>query len=1155
MSWKELFRERFDCWQGEVPGSWLVERNSDLTASGIRRGLGCFELLSAGNKFVPVIPALHDVRIDLKVSINYSLEKSFGFLLGFCYDLRRRCGAGIQIRCSEESGLLTIAHGRLAENRFHPLVTQEFPSLDAKLLDRPFPIRLEVTGPLARVSVAGVTADFSVSPDDVGRIALAREHFFDVMKILSFRIRAAERLVPVRRTSFTVPIAAGATMYPLFCDVSLLDFGDCMEARLAFRGGVAETEPGEGDYHVARADLFNRPFLKVITAKATEEFVLYDAEFVNVVKHLVPAYFYGVLHQRVPWPMRRSVRFMKPCGAFDLAVGFESFCQSTMRSYAQAPAETQFSLKGAVIHSGIGISSGKIVVSFLSNPEKQFASFLPQSDPRLPQARAFLAANHFFLEGECVNFRIILHGKSLPLAFEVRLEDAFLRPLRNLGFRQETQDGSLGALSAEKTVLAIEALRRLKPGLYHLRVRGADPTAAPLEDYCAFEVMDRAAGSLPPPILSGLPYLYNSRTETRGLLTDGFEVWQGASQDEPHYLACANYLPAAARRFQIGPTVHAYGREYFCWLGTRCLDKHLVKDNLDLLPQADYVNCFEELEQRNLTWRLAYTGETLKAFIRFARKSRDPGYDIPALEALLKKGEPLDADTFAYMVEHHWEQWLDAANAAQNQRAAKLLSTIRRRNPRIQYALYGPAHIYAGHYKGPEFIRMLQLENEMLTPGMIGFMQFEDYPFACDYGLERGVYFLTACLLVAPAARIYPEIYTQGSIQGCPDGAVHYAHPPFGQRNSNVPVRMTRQVYEYALGTAFYSNGAVRYWGHCGFQACGFTRPWFEALLEGWRVVQEYPPSKPLRSPVFFSSHASRRAHESYIAESPYPIIPDVRNTAAEVVPYAYEQWRRCGGTAGALAWLEEAGRLALGDVDFLVLPPLAGVSEKCLDAIRRLHRKGVSLLAFEDVDGLEDLFGVRDAGRDSSVLTVSAVGDFMADFDGERLEHCTEPRCRGHYTADGCTVLLEGMTSKGTMPVLTLKRNESAQAALFTVPPQLVRADELHERLGYGRESISRFVDGAVQAVMGMLARPFVSVSDGRLIAYRSTNGADVIIVENPDKSQVKVVDVTIRKEFDNQPEIFPCGRGFVVLGKDEGITRLRVRLPKEECAVIVIQ
>jgi hypothetical protein len=119
---------------------------------------------------------------------------------------------------------------------------------------------------------------------------------------------------------------------------------------------------------------------------------------------------------------------------------------------------------------------------------------------------------------------------------------------------------------------------------------------------------------------------------------------------------------------------------------------------------------------------------------------------------------------------------------------------------------------------------------------------------------------------------------------------------------------MMRQVYELALASAFYSNGAVHYWNHSGFQACGFTRPWFEALLGGWRTVLDYPPEKPLRTPVFFSSHASRRAHESYVAESPYPTIPDVRNSAAEVVSYAYEQWRRRGGAAAALAWLDEAG-------------------------------------------------------------------------------------------------------------------------------------------------------------------------------------------------------------------------------------------------------
>ena len=47
-------------------------------------------------------------------------------------------------------------------------------------------------------------------------------------------------------------------------------------------------------------------------------------------------------------------------------------------------------------------------------------------------------------------------------------------------------------------------------------------------------------------------------------------------------------------------------------------------------------------------------------------------------------------------------------------------------------------------------------------------------------------------------------------------------------------------------------------------------------------------------------------------------------------------------------------------DIDILVLPPLCGVTQKQLDAIRELHARGVNLLAFETVDGLEDLIGVE---------------------------------------------------------------------------------------------------------------------------------------------------------------------------------------------------
>ena len=88
------------------------------------------------------------------------------------------------------------------------------------------------------------------------------------------------------------------------------------------------------------------------------------------------------------------------------------------------------------------------------------------------------------------------------------------------------------------------------------------------------------------------------------------------------------------------------------------------------------------------------------------------------------------------------------------------------------------------------------------------------------------------------------------------------------------------------------------------------------------------------------------------------------------------------------------------------------------------------------------------------------------------------------------------------------------------------------------------------------MLARPLVSVDGGRLIAYRSSNGAEVVIVENPDQESPRVIDVTIREELSGRKLLMPYAeRGLVVLGRDEEATRLRVRLAKEECAVIVIQ
>ena len=86
------------------------------------------------------------------------------------------------------------------------------------------------------------------------------------------------------------------------------------------------------------------------------------------------------------------------------------------------------------------------------------------------------------------------------------------------------------------------------------------------------------------------------------------------------------------------------------------------------------------------------------------------------------------------------------------------------------------------------------------------------------------------------------------------------------------------------------------------------------------------------------------------------------------------------------------------------------------------------------------------------------------------------------------------------------------------------------------------------------MLAKPEVTVNGGRLIAYHSTNGDDVIIMENPDKRETVTIDMTI-SELTSKPIITFWDKPYFVVSKDKNALQLRVRLPKEECAVIVIK
>lgn len=1102
-----LYKETFSTSTNGLPGGWFVEQNTDMPqVPAIQCGDKCVELLSAGNKFLPLIPDTVDCHVSFSAKVNYGAAEQFGIILCFRYDVETGEGQYVRFQSPLQSNEVVIDYGTTRGNVF---TKENSRTITAKraIFEKEMEFELAISGNTLDLTLfQKEKVSFGIK-EGKGKIAFAREHFWDVLKITSLEI-LGETKVKGKSVSFTIPYPDTPTWYPLYCDVTLTDYGNCLDADLSIHGGVAETVVGEGNYHGIRSDILTRPYLKVLTEKDTRKHVVYGKTLVLVPPGIAPKYLYKVIYEEPQWPFRRKVRFMKPAGEYNLAVGFENYHHNTLPDLEMDFAETVFTPKGKVLYSGSSIEEqARRVIKFKSQDNKEIIKKLPKKDPRYDMAVKFAEENHYFMEKEKASFKITISSASeLPALYEVILEDAFLREVKQLDFETRMQECYMGVKKYNCVEITVETLKNLACGIWHLRVRSLDPSAEALEEYCTFEVMSKKEGSPAPSILSGLPFLYDSRTETRGLMTDAFDPWKNTQMNNGHYISCANFLPPAARKYQVYPTTKAYGRKNFAWIGSRCLDDWSIEGNMDIINEADYINISQQIPCTNLTWSNCYSGERLRILIDFLTKIKDPEFDIAALKKHLKENseKTISPEITRKVFEKYWEEWQDFANEAIAKMLSNIVKKLRKTNPKLALGQYGPFHIYAGHLKGPECVRMLC--NEKMPPDLHGFWQYEDYPISCGYGFERGLYTLTACLMAMPGSSIYPEIYTGGKLkQGCPDGAVFYAHPPFGiSWKERSPKTLKRQIANFVFASGHLTKEGFRFWEKRGFQACRFTQKWFESILTMWPYVLEHAPERPARTAAYISSEDSRRAQKEVMIEVTHGVFVDTRKTATEDVPYIYECALKAGVPAGFQMFDKELDKLTPSQVDTLVLPPLKGMSKKAIQKIRALHEAGVNLLGNEDVTGLEDLFGVKNTGKKKCITKVTPTGDFCAGLS----EYCDDERCQGSYVAKGADVLLAA-----EIPVLTIKHNKKASAAFFNVPPHLVREERLKQRMGYGRTGISSLIETAIGELMKSFSGTGINISAGRLIACHTKDGKVLVIVANPDDEKALSVKIAIDK------------------------------------------
>ncbi len=1128
-SYKTIFAEDFmsSCDGGKHPAQWSIERNSFLEESAIRLNNGAIDLLSAGNKYLPIIPSIKNGEVKLSSFVNFSAIRNFKFGLCFRYDAQKQLGQAIMLSKDKSKKGIDVVYGKFYDNKFSAIETKTLP-LKNDTFAKAFNISMRFDGNLASVEIGGKKCEFNVE-EGVGKVALLREHFYDTLKISSFEISSPDK-IEGQEKSFTIPMPNTLTQYPIFCDVKTVDYGDCIKAYLTFRGGVPEYEVGEGNYHAMRIDILTRPFLKILPQGEMKKLTLYNDRIILTPPKLAPKYFYDVLYKKFDWPLTLSTTFIKPETDFNLAIGFDDYRNTVMLNFAQTPSETVFDRVGEVLYSGLGLTEGKIKVNFVSQKDKEVIKRVPKTDKRYDEVVNFLEKNHFFESGEIVKFSVELIGlKNIPSDFKVVLEDAYFRPIKELKFEKKCSFKKIGLNKFQKVVLNIETLEKLEAGVYHLRFSSVDKSVAPISDYCAFEVFSAQKDVPAPPIISGMPFLYNSRTETRGLLTDGFDPWLSEKSDEAHYIACTNFMPTVERKFKVSDTVKALGRTYFMWLGDRNCKKWKISENRDIIKNADFLNICKELSHTSLLWRREYKGRILRGFIDFCKTLNDSKIDIASLEKLYEGGKTVDVDTLGYVAKNYWWRWVEYANKDALKITQDALADLRVENPKVKFAQYGPAHIYTAFLKGHEFI--WYLKNKYITPKENAWWQFEDYPAACGYGLEHGMYFFTSCLMAMPDVCVYPEIYTGGGLGGCPDGAVFYAHPPYGIRNidENAPLRLSRRVYEYALASAYFDGTKFNYWNKYGFQACNFTRPWFEALLTSWKDILENKPKRPVKTIAFISSEGSIFANDLSVGWWSSNRL-DVRCYAAECVPLIYEFSRYAGVPAGFLCFDKNILALSENDVDTIVLPPLNGMSAEVKKHIRKLHSKGVNLIASVNVEGLEDIFGVKDTGVKKRIT-------LLKNSDGQ-AEYSVGEQAEGSYALDGAKVLIDA-----EIPVLTIKRNASASAVFFNVYPQLVNTDRLHLRPDYGRMGTSELVKKAVVKLIKDMSGKEISSDSGKIIAYKSENNETVVIVSNHD--ECKEISPTIFvKKSDSISKLLNKKDNFTVLENSDSHLKIRVRL-----------
>lgn len=1072
---------------------------------------GKYHILLNGNKHFFMTPPLRDFRLELDFSmIQYNPEFGYGIIFYFRYDRKLKKGHELVCRWTKQHLLQIGVDGVCVYEKQYDAI----PDFSARTAV------FELTDMRGRLSfmeedISFVCPERSDLPQkgEVGTdLVFAPSSSMTISKI---RLDSDDPLPKQRlgrKLEFVLSGVQGCTE-PVRYSVEVNSYGDgyaevdCVLAGTIHGRGKRINSGGRGWCY--ELDRLTRPYIRIESAGkeyknilfANEMMLLMDPDEGRLCRKLFP---------NIPWPLHLTLVCRDFPQEYIVAAGYEHLLHEPWAFAENGPYEQIRGMDGKLIFEGDSLRGRNVSIRVKSPEDKLITSRIPKGIPEYKKALKHAREQHYFYDDETVCFEYgIFFRKEFydakEFSFFCEVQDPYGRAVPGVMFDLTDADWKFHADFFACISKRIILKAPLPSGVYHLKVI-VKAGFKPLYDDCiVFEVLPEAEDAPPPPIASGMPMILSMNNEIKNLETDAFDPL-GDFGGCGHYYSMVMRYPVIGKKLKIWEILKVYHRKWFLMLTTRnTADTSLGESNTELIRHADYLDQNERLQTFPQFIFLCpyYSGFVLRSLKEFILEKKPelklttPEIIDSILAEAPEKGY-LSCDQLEEIVEKCWEEWVEFKCGVIERENKDFVEKILAINPKIARGGYGPFGLYVANYKSAYSIRLGRNGQRVdpVTNANGSFFFLEDYHLSCDYPITRPSFFVASYKLLYPEGRkLYPEIYYGGGV-GCNDGAVYQAHPPYGIYEV-YDSHQRRIVYTFGYATPFYKDGKYDYWRDYGFHCPTPPKNALRHFLCAWGNLLRNSPAKQLSAPFLVADPLLFKLHGDYFEGDCAYNIPtldswgDVCNTAEEAIAYSFMELSADGFNTPVQTLLVELGSLTKEMAPFLVLPPIVkGVSEKILESIRAAHERGIHLLAFESVCGLEDLFGVS---KRKEKINIRSAGN-------ETFYH----KCANAlYEADGAVSILNGSAvvgEKENIPLVLTYETQYGRTAFFNIPPTVVRREDYRQKLGFGEATISESMREAMKNVAGYLAPfPDVKTERGAINACISVNG-DVIVTLSED-------------------------------------------------------